>query len=457
MAGTPEESLSETRVRWPAGATRSALAMSAVGLAGSTVVFAVSFVLTFFVLAYRSRRLPSVKTGVDRLQQWVTGQRDWKWLKLWHILLPIAVLSVANIVWNGSTAHCSDDSFAIFASGQAALHGLDPFSVAFCGHSYATPIPYGLAEVALDALGALAGSFVGIWVVWQLFALAVVPLVWKVAGDDRRYVTVLAACSVLYLPNIATNLGVENTVVAVSVLCMLYAFLSAPRRGVLFEGMAAFLSTARFPAVFPLLGSSASRGRRRASDLALVVVIFLGAVALSYALWGWNAIQVVYLGQFARTNSESLNLFALLIHEGWVQPSLAVAAVQGGGLLLLVLFVQWRGYAPLAACAVPLVGVMVLSQYLNFHFVAWLIPLVLLGTSVNWWLLAFASVAAVDESVLYWYLALDRGIYWPYELCGVLLFAILLGLLVTIVRAEEARRRSAPRKLSEAAPTDARP
>jgi len=418
--------------------------MSAVGFAGSTLVFLASFALTFLVLAYRSRFLPSVRNGVDRVQRRVTGQHDWKWLQLWHILLPLAALTVANIVWNASTAHCSDDSFAIFASGQAALHGLNPFSVAFCGHPYATAIPYGLAEVTLDALGALAGNFVGIWVVWQLFALAVVPLVWKVAGDDRRYLTVLAAVSVLYLPNITTNLGVENTVVAVAVLCMLYALLAAPRRGPLFQGLAAFLSTARFPAVFPLLGSSASQGRHRWAKVALVIVVFLGAAALSWALWGWDAIQVVYLGQFARANSESLNLFALLIHEGWVQPSLSLAALQGGGLLVLVLFVQWRGYSPLAACAVPLVGVMLFSQYLNFHFVAWLIPLVLLGTSVNWWLLAFASVAAVNESVLYWYLALSQGVYWPYELCGVLLFAILLGLLITIVRAEEARLRSTP-------------
>jgi type IV secretory pathway TraG/TraD family ATPase VirD4 len=129
------------------------------------------------------------------------------------------------------------------------------------------------------------------------------------------------------------------------------------------------------------------------------------------------------------------------------------AAVQGAGLLLLLLWVHLRGYSPLAACAIPLVGVMVFSQYLNYHFVAWLIPLVLLGATVNWWLLLFASVAVVNENVLYWYLALDRGVYWPYELTGVVLSAILIGLLVTIVRVEESRLRSESRA-SPVAPSD---
>jgi hypothetical protein len=416
--------------------------MSAIGLAGSTLVFVASFTLSFILLAYRSPALPAVRRGVDRLRRWLTGRSDWDWLRLWHLLLPVAVVSLANVAWNVSSAHCSDDSYAILASGLAALHGQDPFSVAFCGHSYATSIPYGLAEVVLDALGALSGSILGIWLVWQLFALAVIPLVWNVAGEDRRYTTALVAVSVLYLPNIATNLGVENLVVAVSVLTMLYGLTLRRARGVLVRGVAAFLSTARFPAVFPLLGSSASLGRRRWGELALVVGVFSVAAGLSWWWWGWNAIQVVYLGQFARANSESLNLFALLIHEGWFQPSLAAAAFQGAGLLVLVLLVQLRGYAPAVASAVPLLGVMIFSQYLNYHFLAWLIPLVLLGTTVNWWLLTFATLAAVNENVFYWYLALDQGIWWPYEIAGVVLLAILLALLVRIVRDEEARLRS---------------
>jgi hypothetical protein len=417
--------------------------MTTLGFAGSVLVFVASLLLNLVVLAYRSESLPSVRLAVDRLQRWATGRRDWSWVRLWHLMVPLAVVTAANIFWNVSMAHCSDDSFAILASGQAALHGRDPFAVAFCGEPYTTEIPYGLAAVSLNALAALSGTILGIWVVWQLLALAVVPFVWTVAGKARRYASVLAATSVLYLPNIATNLGVENVVVAVSVLLMLYALQASHRRGTLLQGLAALLSTARFPALFPLLGSSASQGRRRWSQLLLVLGVFLGAAGLSLWLWGWDAIQVVYLGQFARANSESLNLFAVLIHEGWVEPSLTAAAVQGGGLLLFVLFVHLRGYSTLTSCAIPLVGVMIFSQYLNYHFLAWLVPLVLMGASVNWWLLAYGALAAVDENVLYWYLALDRGVWWPYELCGIVLFALLVCLLVTIVRAEEARLRSA--------------
>jgi hypothetical protein len=415
--------------------------VSALGFAGSVLVFVASFALNLAVLAYRSRSVPSVRTTVDRLQGWLTGRPDWNWVRLWHLMLPLAVIAAANISWNVSMAHCSDDSFAILMSGQAALHGHDPFAVAFCGEPYTTQIPYGLAAVSLNALGALSGSILGIWLVWELLALAVVPLVWSIAGEARRYASVLAATSVLYLPNITTNLGIENVIVAVSVLLMVYALKPPRRRGLFLEGVAAFLSTARFPALFPLLGSSASSGDRRWPHLILVLGVFLGAVGLSLWLWGWDAVQVVYLGQFARANSESENLFALLIHEGWVQPSLTAAAIQGGGLLFFVLFVHVRRYSTLASCALPLIGVMMLSQYLNYHFLAWLVPLVLMGASVNWWLLAYGAVAAVDENVLYWYLALDRGVWWPYELCGILLLALLVCLLITIVRDEEARLR----------------
>ena len=54
---------------------------------------------------------------------------------------PIAVITLLNVAWNVSVDVCSDDSFAIFASGHAALLGHDPFQVAFCSHPYTTPIP----------------------------------------------------------------------------------------------------------------------------------------------------------------------------------------------------------------------------------------------------------------------------------------------------------------------------
>ena len=418
------------------------------GYLGSVAILLVAIALNGIVLAYRSPRTPGVRETVDRLRTRITGRSDWNWLDLRTIMVPVAILTVVNIVWQVGSLHCADDSLALLTSGQAALHGQNPFVVSYCSRPYLDPIPYGLPAVALNALGAVSGSVAGIWIVWQLFALAVVPLVWKVAGRDRRYVSVLAATSVLYLPNIMTNIGVDNAIVPISVLLMLYALGAGSRppkrrdRGL--EGVAAFLSAARFPALFPLLGSSASSGPARWRRFGGVLAVFLGAVLVSYLLWGWDAINIVYLGEFSRNSGDTLNLLAVLVHQGWLVPSLASAAVQGSLLLLLVFWVYYRRYSPRVACAVPLVGIMSLSQYLNFHFVVWLVPLLLLGAQVNRALFVYATVAAFDEVVTQQYLGMTLGIWWPYEALGVVLSAILLYLLVLVLRDEEARLRSTP-------------
>lgn len=419
------------------------------GYLGSLAVLLISIALSAIVLAYRSPRTPRVRRFVDGWQARVTGRPDWRWLDLRTLMIPLIVLTVANIVWQVGSLHCADDSLALLTSGQAALHGQNPFMVSYCSLPYLDPIPYGLPAVGLNALAALSGSVAAIWVVWQLVALAVVPLVWSVAGADRRYISVLAATSVLYLPNIMTNIGVDNAIVPVSVLLMLYALeVGSSRRSRGWsrsvQGLAAFLSAARFPALFPLLGAPASTGPARWRQFAGVLGVFLGAALLSYGLWGWDAISVVYLGEFSRNSGNTLNFLAVLVRQGWLLPSLASAAIQGSVLLALVLWVYYRKYSVRAACAIPLIGVMSLSQYLNFHFLVWLLPLVLLGTTVNAALFAYAVVAAFDEVVTQQYLGMALGIWWPYEVLGVVLSALLLYLLFRIVRDEELRLRSAP-------------
>ena len=417
------------------------------GYLGSLVVLLVSLVLNAVVLAYRWPRAPGVRRHIDRWQTKVTGRADWSWLGLGTLMIPLTALTLVNIVWQVGTLHCADDSLALLASGQAALHGQNPFVVSFCSRPTLDLIPYGLPAVALNALAAVSGSVAGVWVVWQLLALAVVPLVWKVGGTDRRYLAVLAAASVLYLPNIMTNIGVDNAVVPVSVLLMLWALETRGswrrgwNRGV--QGIAAFLSVARFPALFPLLGSSAASGPGRWRQFTAILGVFFGAVLVSYGLWGWDAISVVYLGQFSRGSGNTLNFLAVLVRQGWLLPSLASAAVQGGVLLALVVWVYYREYSPRAACAIPLIGVMSLSQYLNFHFLLWLLPLLLLGSTVTAGLFAYAVVAAVDEVVTQQYLGMTLGIWWPYEVLGVVLSGLLLYLLVRILRDEETRIRSA--------------
>ena len=417
------------------------------GYLGSLVVLLVSVVLNAVVLAYRWPRAPSVRRLVDRWQTKITGRADWSWLGIGTLMVPLTALTVANLVWQVGTLHCADDSLALLASGQAVLHGQNPFVISFCSRPSLDPIPYGLPAVGLNALAALSGSVAGIWVVWQLLALAVVPLVWKVAGADRRYVSVLAATSMLYLPNIMTNIGVDNAIVPVSVLLMLLALerRQSVRRGWNrgIQGIAAFLSVARFPALFPLLGASSASGPGRWRQFTAVLGVFLGAVLVSYALWGWDAVSVVYLGEFSRNSGNTLNLLAVLVRQGWLLPSLASAGVQGGVLLALVAWVYYRAYSPRAACALPLIGVMSLSQYLNYHFLVWLLPLVFLGSDVNAGLFAYAVVAAVDEVVAEQYLGMALGIWWPYEVLGIVLSGLLLYLLIRILRDEEARIRSA--------------
>jgi hypothetical protein len=414
------------------------LAGLAAWLFNGGALFCASAAFTALVLAYRS--VPRIRRTVDRLQFGATGRPDWKWLRLWHLLVPLALLTLANLFWQVPATHCGNDAVALFMSGQRALHGQDPFLITNC-QGQAEPIPYGLAEVLLNLAGAATGAFAGIWVAWQLLALAVVPLVWSLGPSPNRYASVLVAGSVLYLPNIATNIGVENVVVALAVLVMLYALQCRGRRRILLAGMAALLSTARFPAVFPLLGSSAPLRTGRWRLVALVAGVFLGSAAVATLVWGSDAVRVVYLSEFTRNSGPSLNLFALLVHQGWLTPSTASAAVQGALLVGLVAFVQWRRYETLAACAIPLLGVLLLSQYVSDQFDVWLLPLLLMGAAVGWWMLLYGVLMVLDEQV-YAAVTLAHGLWWPYELLGVVITVVLLGAMATIVRSEEVRLRS---------------
>jgi len=416
--------------------------MSLLGIVGPVGVFVASFAVNALVLSYHSESFPRLRALVDRANRGITGRTDWGWLRLRHLMAFLGVVAVGSTLWNLATLRCSNDVFALLASGQAALHGQNPFSVEFCGGPAAEQIPYGLAAVSVNALGAASGSVVGVWIAWELVALAVVPLVWSVGGAERRFVSVVATTSVVYLPNITNNIGgLENAIVPVSVLLMLAGLAASERRRTLRIWVAAFFSTARFPAVFPLLGSSSGERRGKGAQLAIVLGVFSGAVLFSTFLWGGDAVQVVYLGQVTRGSSESLNLFALLVHQGWFHPSLAVAGVQGAGLVALLCLVHWRGYSSRTSAGVLLVGLMLFSQYLNYHFTEWLIPLVLLGAAVNWWLLILGTVMVADENLAYWYLAVGRGVWWPYELAGVVLTALLVTMVLEIVRSEEARMR----------------
>lgn len=355
-------------------------------------------------------------------------------------MVPLGVVAVVNLAWSLSGPQCSSDALALLASGTAALHGQDPFQVAACGFANPDPIPYGAAAVVLDVTGALTGSVAGVWVVWQLLGLGVIPLVWTVGGDDRRYLSVLVATSVLYLPNLATRIdGPENTIVPIAVLLGLYALGIPGWRGRALEGASAFLSTARLPAVFPLLASSYPRGRRSWSLPSITVAVFLAAAAACFALWGRAFVQVVYLDQFARGRPQSFNLFDLLFRAGLLHSSLALTESQGVGVLGIVALVTWRRYSPEVASAIVLAGVMLLTQYAMLHFDLWLVPLLLLGTTVNRALLLYGGLWYLDANLAMGYLGPSRGVWWPTELLGVALTAILLYVVVRLIRYGEGK------------------
>ena len=415
--------------------------MLSLGWVSAAGIFGAAFTLNLLVLAYRWKRHPGVRRTFDRLQRRLTGRDDWGWLKLWHILLVLAIVTAANVAYAVPRVHCADDSLGALAAGQVALHGGNPFAVNYCANPTPDQEPYGLAHVSVNVVGALGGNVLGIWVAWQLLALAVVPLVWFFMDAERRYYSVLAASSVLYLPNIATNIGVENAIVPVAILVGLAATRLEGLRRPAARAVAAFLSTARFPAAFGVLGSLAPERRHRFRSVVLIGAVFGGSVALSYALWGPDAIRVVYLGQFARLPGESANLFSVFLREGWVAPSLVTAAVQGGILLGLVGWVNYRGYSPAAGAAIPMIGVMATSQYFTFHFVLWILPIVLLGPAVNSLALAYGTLTYFLENVTLWYWGQTLGIWWPYEITGVVVFLVLVAMLYFAVREEELRRR----------------
>jgi len=418
--------------------------MAAVGTVGPILFFVASFGANALVLAYRWEKTPTVRRAVDRLRGRLLGRDEWSWLRLRHLMAPLGLVAVVNLAWSLSGTQCSSDALALLASGTATLHGQDPFQVAACGFPNPDPIPYGAAAIVLDAAGALSGSVAGVWLVWQLLALGVVPLVWAVGGDDRRYLSVLAATSVLYLPNLATRIdGPENAIVPIAALLGMYAVRVPGWRGRAVEGVSAFLSTARLPAVFPLLASSFPRARRSWSLPAIAVVVFAGAATACYALWGWTFVRVVYLNQFARGRPQSFNLFDLLFRQGLVHPSVALTAGQGVGLLVIVSLVTWRRYSPEVASGIVLVGVMLLTQYAMLHFDLWLVPLLLLGAAVNRALLLYGGLWYLDANVAMGYLGPSRGVWWPTELLGIALTGVLLYLLVRLARDGERRAHDA--------------
>jgi len=405
-------------------------------------VFGFLTLVNFAVLLYRTPRGARWASLVRRLLRRVSGRGDLEWLD-WRPLLVIAAIwfggfSAYGILSGQYGCHPSgvNDALGELASGQAFWSGLDPFSnVPYCGSTIG--VPYGLAAVLLDALGAL-GGLTGICIVWGAVALSVLPLVWYTGGADRRYITVYVASSILFVPLITSEFGgATNAIVPMTLLLSLYL---AERREVLASAIGGFLSTARFPSLFPVLAMDGSVVRHRTYSWVAAAGTFAGATALSYAVWGSGFINSVFVGQIGR-RSYSLNLFGILLFHNALPATLPVEATEAALTLALVFVVFFGVRSPVRAICITIVGVALVTPFLSFNFLVWLVPCALAGARARWWLWGVATVGSVNFNlgIIFW--ANGQGIVWPAEVLDVVLTALLLGLFADLWRGELGARR----------------
>ncbi|HLY77166.1 MAG TPA: hypothetical protein VKT21_04720, partial [Thermoplasmata archaeon] len=180
----------------------------------------------------------------------------------WRVVaLVLGGLFVAAAFLQSGPIPCSmgeDDTLAFLQSGRNFLSGADPFATFQCGRS--VYVPYGIASVLLNALGSLGGR-VGIWLVWNLLALGLIPLTWSLAGPQRWYATVFVATSMLYAPLVVGSIqGGHSAIVPVTALLGIWlALRRRPVAGV----VAGFLSTVKFPSLFPFWGGLSGVGPER--------------------------------------------------------------------------------------------------------------------------------------------------------------------------------------------------
>jgi hypothetical protein len=412
-------------------------------------------VLNLVLLVAATERGAGVRATLRRwLHRW-TGETTLAPLRWWHVALAAGIglaivmgYDLAAGLYGCSAPGAPSDIGGFLAQGRALWTGGNPFNVPDCGTTIAEPD--GLAAVLFNALGSL-GGLVGVATVWGAVALALVPLTWWAAGPDRRYVTLVVATSPLYFPLVSTQIdGASNALVPATVLLTLCL---ASRGETVATGVAGFLATQRFPTLFPVLGLSGSFRRRFAAAFALVAV-FAAGTGLAYAVWGSSFLHTVFLSQLER-RSFSLNVWGVLLLQNGLPPGNGLAIGQAVVTLALVAGVFFTVRSPLRAAALTLTGVALLTQFLSFNILVWLLPVALVGARPRWWLWGIAIVGSLNYDYALNILAWTRGIMWPSEALDVLLTLLLLGLFVDLWRTGDPAppvRREAPAS-SPAVPT----
>ena len=404
-------------------------------------VFGALSALNLLVLLYRTERGARIRPWVLGTLRRISGRSDLNWLDWQPILvaatIAFAAVSAYGIVSGQYGCHPPgvSDPIGVLNSGKAFWAGTDPFKVSDCGGSL--EIPYGLASVLISAIGSF-GGLTGIYVVWGAVALALIPLTWAVAGPDRRYVLLFVATSVLLVPLVSSQIdGATNAIVPTTVLLSLYL---AGRSEPLAVAVGGFLSTARFPNLLPILGATGSFPRRRYLSFVVALVAFGGVTALTFAVWGNEFLNPVFLQQIGR-RSFSLNLYGILLFENWLPGGIGVETVEVVLTVALVVAVFLSMRSPIVAASIVLVGFALLTPFLSFNILVWLLPVALVGARARWWLWGVAFVGSLNYDLALNIWAWDDGVTWPSMVFDVVLTILLLALFVDLWRQQLAAQR----------------
>jgi hypothetical protein len=372
----------------------------------------------------------------------------WDW-RVVTLVLGVVFLVAAFV--QSAPIPCSageDDTLALLQSGRNVLSGGNPFVTTQCGHYVL--IPYGVASVLGDALGSLGGR-VGIWLVWNVAALALIPLTWFLAGAYRWYTTLFVATSMLYAPLVVGSIqGGHSAVVPIAALLGIGLAL---RRNPFAGAWAGFLSTVKFPSLFPFWGGLAGVGSRWWRELFISAVVFGALSLLVGALWGSSADNLLFTQQLSRADF-SINEFGVLIPIGRMPPTLVLEILQGISLLAALAFVHLRRWSAVPAVALLSVVVALVAQRFTSNFMIWLLPVALLGPVYSRWLFAIGVVGVLDATMAL-PICSSSGACGPSEALGGV-FGLLLVILLVQILGEERRFRapSSPVASGSSSPSD---
>ena len=390
----------------------------------------VGFVLSGLVVLYAWSPARGFRDWVDRTlirRLPAVSPLRWDWRVL--ALAVGGVFVVASFVQSGPIA-CSageDDTLALLQSGRHLLSGTNPFVTFQCGTT--VNVPYGIASALLDALGSLGGR-AGIWLVWNLIALLLIPLTWFLATNHRGYATFFVATSMLYAPLVMGSIqGGHSAIVPVAALVGIWLAL---RRNPGAGALTGFLSTVKFPSLFPFWGGLSGVGSERWRALVTSVVVFGGLSALVVWIWGGSAYSLLFSLQLVRADL-SINEFGVLIPMGAMPPSAVLEVLQGAALVGAMAFVYLRRWAAVPAVALLTVVVALVAQRFTGNFLVWLLPVALLGPLYCRWLFALGAIGIANAAVAL-PACTNNGMCGPSEALGGIFGLLLVLLLVQILR-----------------------